>query len=147
MPRQSTRAAALTFAGLGLMGALAACAPGSATGGTGGDTGGGDTANTDATYADGTYTADGSYQAPSGTESITVELTLADDKITDITVTPHATDPTAKGHQAEFVGGIADQTVGKDIDTLNVTRVSGSSLTSGGFKIAIAAIKEQALES
>ena len=35
----------------------------------------------------------------------------------------------------------------KDIDTLNVTRVSGSSLTSGGFKIAIAAIKEQALES
>ena len=152
MPRQlartSTRSAALTFAGLGLMGALAACAPGSATGGgTGGDTGGGDAGNTDATYADGTYTADGSYQAPSGTESITVELTLADDKITEITVTPHATDPTAKGHQAEFVGGIAEQTVGKDIDTLNVTRVSGSSLTSGGFKIAIAAIKEQALES
>ena len=152
MPRQlartSTRTAALTFAGLGLMGALAACAPGSATGGdTGGGTGGGDAGNTDATYADGSYTADGSYQAPSGTESITVELTLADDKITDITVTPHATDPTAKGHQAEFVGGIAEQTVGKDIDTLNVTRVSGSSLTSGGFTIAIAAIKEQALES
>lgn len=145
MPRQTTRAIALSFAGLGLMGALAACAPGSATGGgTGTD---GDSANTDATYADGTYTADGSYQAPSGTESITVEVTLADDKITDVVVTPHATDPTAKGHQAEFVGGIADQIVGEDIDTLNVTRVSGSSLTSGGFKIAIAAIKEQALES
>ena len=77
-------------------------------GGTGG-TGGGNTANTDASYADGTYTADGSYNAPSGTESITVEVTLADDKITEITVTPHATDPTAKGHQAEFVGGIADR--------------------------------------
>jgi uncharacterized protein with FMN-binding domain len=148
MPSTTTRAAALTFAGLGLMGALTACAP-SATGGDtgGGSTGGGDTANTDAAYADGTYTADGSYQAPSGTESITVEVTLADDKITDITVTPQATDPTAKGHQAEFVDGIAEQTVGKDIDTLNVTRVSGSSLTSGGFKIAIEAIKEQALES
>lgn len=141
MPHQTTRTAALTVTALGLMGALAACAPGSGGGGDGG------TGNTDASYADGTYTADGSYQAPSGTESITVELTLADDKITDITVTPHATDPTAKGHQAEFVGGIADQTVGKDIDTLNVTRVSGSSLTSGGFKIAIEAIKEQALES
>jgi uncharacterized protein with FMN-binding domain len=125
------------------MGALAACAPSTTPGG--GTDGG--TANTDASYKDGSYTADGSYQAPSGTESITVELTLADDKITEITVTPHATDPTAKGHQAEFVGGIADQTVGKDIDTLNVTKVSGSSLTSGGFKIAIAAIKEQALES
>jgi hypothetical protein len=37
--------------------------------------------------------------------------------------------------------------VGQDIDRLDVTRVSGSSLTSGGFKIAIAAIKEQALAS
>jgi uncharacterized protein with FMN-binding domain len=137
MPRPTTRAAAVTFTALGLMGALAACAPAT----------GGGTPNTDASYKDGTYTADGSYQAPSGTESITVELTLTDDKISDITVTPHATDPTAKGHQAEFVGGIADQVVGKDIDTLNVTKVSGSSLTSGGFKIAIAAIKEQALES
>ena len=140
MPRQTPRAAALAFAGLGLMGALTACAPGSAGGG-------GDGGSTDASYKDGTYTADGSYQAPSGTESITVELTLADDKVTDVTITPHATDPEAKIHQAEFEGGIADQIVGKDIDTLNVTRVSGSSLTSGGFKIAIAAIKEEALES
>ena len=140
MPRPTTRTAALTATALGLMGALAACAPSAGGNGSGGG-------NTDASYTDGTYTADGSYQAPSGTESITVELTLTDDTITDITVTPHATDPTAKGHQAEFVGGIADQTVGKDIDTLNVTRVSGSSLTSAGFKIAITAIKGEALES
>jgi uncharacterized protein with FMN-binding domain len=144
MPRSTARTAALAVTALGMMGALAACAPG--TGSTGGGTDGG-SSNTDASYKDGTYTADGSYNAPSGTESITVELTLADDKITDITVTPHATDPTAKQHQGEFVGGIADQVVGKDIDTLNVTKVSGSSLTSGGFKIAIEAIKEQALES
>jgi len=142
MPRPTPRAAAFAVTALGLMGALAACAPSApAADGDGGS------ANTDASYKDGTYTADGSYNAPSGTESITVELTLADDKITDITVTPHATDPTAKQHQGEFVGGIADQVVGKDIDTLNVTKVSGSSLTSGGFKIAIEAIKEQALES
>ena len=141
MSRQSSsRALAAAFAGLGLAGTLAACAPAG-----GGDGGGGGTV--DESYVDGTYTADGSYQAPSGTESITVELTLADDKITDITVTPHATDPTAKGHQAEFVGGIAEQVVGKDIDTLNVTKVSGSSLTSAGFKIAITAIKGEALES
>jgi uncharacterized protein with FMN-binding domain len=139
MPRQTTRAIAVTFAGLGVMSALAACAPGATGGGTGG--------TVDESYTDGTYQADGSYQAPSGTESITVELTLADDTITDITVTPHATDPTASGMQANFAGGIAGQVVGQDIDQLNVTRVSGSSLTSGGFKIAIAAIKEQALAS
>src|SRR5687768_13920303 len=84
MSPQSSRALALTFAGLGIAGALSACAP--ATGGT--DNGGGSTA--DESYADGTYTADGSYQAPSGTEIITVELTLADDVVTDITVTPQA---------------------------------------------------------
>ncbi|HTL40973.1 MAG TPA: FMN-binding protein [Pseudolysinimonas sp.] len=138
MSRPTPRAAALTVTALGLMGALAACAPGASGDGS---------TTTNASYKDGSYTADGSYQAPSGTESITVELTLKDDTVTEITVTPHATDPTAKQHQGEFVGGIADQVVGKDIDTLNVTRVSGSSLTSGGFKIALEAIKEQALES
>ena len=127
MSPQSSRALAATFAGLGLIGALAAC---SAPAGT--DTGA-DTGNTAATPAaptpatqDGTYTADGSYQAPSGAENITVELTLADDIVTDVTVTPHATDPTAKGMQANFAGGIADQVVGQDIDTLNVSRVAGS---------------------
>jgi uncharacterized protein with FMN-binding domain len=142
MSPQSSRVLAAAFAGLGIVGALSACAPSSTGGGTGGDTGG---STADESYADGTYTADGSYQAPSGTESITVELTLADDTVTDITVTPHASDPTAKGMQTNFAGGIADQVVGQDIDQLNVTRVSGSSLTSGGFKIAIAAIKEDAL--
>lgn len=138
MSPQSSRVLAATFAGLGIAGALAGCAPASTGGGTGGGT-------VDESYTDGTYTADGSYQAPSGTESITVELTLVDDTVTDITVTPHATDPTAKGMQTNFASGIADQVVGQDIDQLNVTRVSGSSLTSGGFKIAIAAIKEDAL--
>jgi uncharacterized protein with FMN-binding domain len=140
MPRPTTRALTLTFAGLGAMAALAAC---SSPGGTSSDGG----SNVDESYTDGSYTADGSYQAPSGTESITVELTLANDTITEITVTPHATDPTASGMQSSFAGGISDQVVGQDIDQLNVTRVSGSSLTSGGFAIAIAAIKEQALAS
>ena len=139
MSPQSTRAFATAFAGLGVIGALAGCSAPSADPGT--DTGG----STDASYTDGDYTADGSYQAPSGTESITVEVTLADDKVTSITVTPHATDPTAKGMQTNFAGGIADQVVGQDIDQLNITRVSGSSLTSGGFKIAITAIKAEAL--
>lgn len=134
MSPKSSRALAVAFAGLGFAGALSACA---STGGGGG--------NVDESYADGTYTADGSYQAPSGTESITVELTLTDDTITGITVTPQASDPTAKGMQTNFAGGIADEVVGQDIDQLNVTRVAGSSLTQGGFRIAVAAIKEDAL--
>jgi uncharacterized protein with FMN-binding domain len=95
-------------------------------------------------YTDGTYSASGSYQAPSGTESVDVTITLKDDVITDVQVVGNATDPEAKQHQGEFIGGIAAEVVGKDIDQISVSRVSGSSLTSGGFNAAIAEIKADA---
>jgi hypothetical protein len=43
-----------------------------------------------------------------------------------------------------FIGGIADEVVGKDIDEISVSRVAGSSLTSGGFNDAIEQIKAEA---
>jgi uncharacterized protein with FMN-binding domain len=51
-------------------------------------------------YADGTYTATGQYGSlPS---SIDVAVTLVDDVITAVTVTPGATDPTSLDHQTRF---------------------------------------------
>jgi len=144
MPRSSfarSRSVALGLAGLGLVGALAGCAssgPGSGGGSDGGGGGG--------PYK-GTYTADGSYQAPSGRESITVTLTLAGDKVTAVKIGTHATDPNARQYQAMFASGISSVVVGKDIDSLGVSRVAGSSLTSGGFRAALAAIEKQAAES
>lgn len=143
-PPVLTRVGALGAAGLGLL-ALAGCAAGSAPDGAANADGG--SADTSASYADGTYTATGSYTSPAGQESVEVELTLADDVVTDVTVTPEATDPQAKNFQSKFAGGIADEVVGKDIDTLNVSRVAGSSLTSGGFNQALASIKSEALDS
>ncbi|QEO09324.1 hypothetical protein [Protaetiibacter larvae] len=102
-------------------------------------------ADTSAHYTDGSYTATGSYVSPAGTQSVEVEVTLADDIVTAVTVTPEADDPQAKGFQEKFAGGIADVVVGKDIDTLDVSRVAGSSLTSGGFNQALDAIKAEAL--
>ena len=134
------RPVALGFAGLGLVGALAGCS--STTGSTSGDS-----ADTSASYKDGTYTEDGDYTSPGGPQSVTVKLTLAGDKVTAVTVTGHATDPTAKSYQAQFVDGISAVVVGKDVDTLNVSRVAGSSLTSGGFNAALKAIKAEALTS
>ena len=78
--RTTARAAALVgLAGIAGL-SLASCAAGSATGGS------------DVSYADGSYSADGDYVAPSGPESITVELTIEDDTVTAVTVTPHATE-------------------------------------------------------
>lgn len=142
MPRP-TRPLVAGFAGLGLMGALAGCAAGTAdAAGSGGGTSGGTSVT--GPYADGTYTEDGSYLSPAGEQTVTVKLTMAGDKITAITVTPHATDPTARAYQTMFVQGVAAIVVGKDIDQLSVSRVAGSSLTSGGFNQAIAAIKAAA---
>ncbi|HWH96965.1 MAG TPA: hypothetical protein VNS80_01235 [Pseudolysinimonas sp.] len=133
------RLVALGFAGLGVTTALAGC---SAATGSGGDSG---SVDTSAVYADGTYTADGEYTAPSGRESITVEMTIADDVVTDVVVTPHATEGNQAKFQGQFASGIAAVVEGKDIDALDVSRVGGSSLTSGGFNEALATIKAEAL--
>lgn len=141
------------FAGVSLVGALTGCsssttpattssdasastAPSSASAGTG-------TAST-RSYKDGSYSADGTYQSPAGVGRITVNLTLASGVVTAITTNGHASDPTARSYQADFDAGIAGNVVGKKIDSLNVTNVSGSSLTSGGFDAAVKAIEAKA---
>lgn len=96
------------------------------------------------TYADGTYSSSGSYQSPHGTESVDVTITLADDIITAVTVVGHGDNPESLEYQSDFAGGIAAVVVGQDIDSISVSRVAGSSLTSGGFNEAVAAIKAEA---
>lgn len=116
-----------------------------ATASTGaGDAGAGAAGAADGTYADGTYTAEGSYSSPGGKESIGVELTVTDDVVTDVTVTPEADSGNAKRFQEEFASGIADEVVGKKLDGLSVDKVSGSSLTGDGFNAALDAIRADA---
>jgi uncharacterized protein with FMN-binding domain len=96
------------------------------------------------TYTDGTYEATGTYTSPNGKEEIDVSLTLAGDVITAVTVTPEATNPNSVNYQNQFADGIAAVVVGKDIDEIDVSRVAGSSLTSGGFNEAVETIKSEA---
>ena len=124
--------AALAFAALSLATSLAGCS----------STGSDSVEHHD--YTDGTYTESGDYTAPSGQETVEVTVTIADNTISTITVTGDATDPQAKLHQGEFIAGISDEVVGVNIDELNVHKVGGSSLTSSGFNVAIAAIKADA---
>ena len=135
------------FAALSLATTLAGCTAtaDTTTTDTGSSDSGTDTgATTSGDYADGTYTESGSYNAPSGTETVEVTITLADNTITDVSVVGEATDPQAKRHQAEFSDGIAAAVVGKSIDEISVDKIGGSSLTSGGFNEAIDAIKADA---
>jgi uncharacterized protein with FMN-binding domain len=95
-------------------------------------------------FKDGEYDAEGTYSNPSGQSKVKVDLTLADNKITEITVTPEAQNATSKQFQTKFAGGISDAVVGKSIDELKVSKVAGSSLTSSGFNAAIDDIKADA---
>lgn len=134
-----------TAAGLTLLGTLTGCADAGANAGA--DAAGTEPGDTSASYADGSYQANGTYTSPNGSENIIVEVTLADDVVTDVTVTTNPNNPTTEFYQSAFAEGIAAEAVGVDIDELDVTRVSGSSLTSGGFREAIATIRADALES
>ncbi|EFQ82191.1 hypothetical protein HMPREF0063_12715 [Aeromicrobium marinum DSM 15272] len=96
-------------------------------------------------YAAGDYSAEGSYQTPGGTQSVVVELSLdATGTITSVEVIPQADGGNSEQFQGRFAGGIADEVEGVSIDDLDVSKVSGSSLTSGGFNKAIDEIKAQA---
>ncbi|MFT4282267.1 hypothetical protein [Microbacterium sp.] len=101
------------------------------------------TATTSA-YTDGTYTAEGSYATPESVETISVTVTIADDVVTSVEVTGNPTKRESEEYQAKFIGGIKDEVVGKNIDEISVSRVAGSSLTSGGFNEAIDTIKAEA---
>ncbi len=96
-------------------------------------------------YENGTYRATSSYVSPAGTDNMGVELTVKDDKITAVSVTPMATDDTSLMLQQAFAAGISGAIVGKNLDDVsNPGKIGGASLTAGGFAKAIAKIKEQA---
>ncbi|WP_214466566.1 FMN-binding protein [Microbacterium flavescens] len=146
-PRQ-TRTIRVATAVVGFAGALtlAGCAGGAGT--ADGDAGGVDGTDTGSggapAYADGTYSAEGAYQTPESVERISVTVTLESDVITDVEVVGDPQKSESEEYQGEFIGGIADVVVGKDIDEISVSRVAGSSLTSGGFNQAIETIKAEA---
>ena len=150
---RQTATARVATALVGIAGAvvLAGCAPAATTGqnGDSGDTGNGSSGSNGSsggggTYADGTYTADGAYQTPESVEQISVTVTLENDIITAVEVVGDPQKSESEEYQGEFIGGISDVVVGKDIDEISVSRVAGSSLTSGGFNQAIETIKAEA---
>lgn len=95
-------------------------------------------------YKDGTYSSTGEYTSPAGKEEVGVSLTLKNNIVTDVTFTPKATNEISVKLQTMFADGYKTLVVGKDINTVKLNKVSGSSLTPKGFNDAIEKIKLQA---
>lgn len=95
-------------------------------------------------YKNGTYKVTGNYVSPGGPREVGVTLTLADGVITEAAAEVLATDATSKRFQGEFVDNFKPMVVGKNIDEVILSKVSGSSLTPKGFNDAVAKIKVEA---
>lgn len=102
-----------------------------------------ETPNTSA-YKNGTYTQVGEYVSPGGPETVSVTLTFTDGVISDAVVTPQAVRPISKEKQADFTANFKPFVIGKNIDEVMLTKVSGSSLTPKGFNDALDKIKAEA---
>lgn len=133
-----TPRALFTAAALGLIAAASGCSAADEAEAADGERGSGD-------YTAGDYAAEGSYTTPAGSEQIGVALTLAaDGTVESLTVTSLAVNPNSRQFQAKFLSGIDEVAVGKDIATLRVDKVAGSSLSSQGFNAALDVIAEAA---
>jgi len=95
-------------------------------------------------YRNGTYSATGSYMSPGGYDQLGVTVTIVNDIITDATVTSGANDGRSQRYQDRFISGYKQYVVGKNIASVNLTNVSGASLTPIGFNDALSQIKAQA---
>ena len=137
---RAVRAAAPVVASVALIGTLSGCAT-AAESDTAAET------PVNASYRDGRFQADGPYESPAGSESIIVVVELENDIVTDVEIGLYPTSATSSTYQDLFAGGIGDLVIGQDLDEIDVTVVAGSSLTSFGFRAALSAIKEEALES
>jgi uncharacterized protein with FMN-binding domain len=115
-----------------------------ATGSTGNTQAPAPTPKPTSTYKDGTYSATGSYISPGGDEKLGVTVTLKNDIITSASVTPAPVSPEGRRFQQIFAQNFQPLVVGKDISSVHLTDVSGSSLTPGGFNDALTQIEQQA---
>jgi uncharacterized protein with FMN-binding domain len=95
-------------------------------------------------YKDGAHTASAKYLTPAKAEYlIEVSLTLANDVVTDAQIT-YSQGAEKDPNAAKFEAAYRTEVIGKDIDTLNLSRVGGASLTTGAFNKALASIKTDA---
>jgi uncharacterized protein with FMN-binding domain len=95
-------------------------------------------------YKDGSYSATASYVTPGGIESIDLTVTIKAGVIVDSSIASSGKSDHAQEHQAAFASGYKTLVVGKNVDSVTVSRVSGASLTSNAFNDALAQIKKNA---
>ena len=97
-----------------------------------------------ATYKDGTYSATISYSVPHGTNSLVAKVTVANNKVTDLSVDNDYADNESGMYIDSFESAIKSAVVGQDIGTLSLSRIGGATLTTQAFDDALTTIRNDA---
>jgi len=95
-------------------------------------------------YRNGVYKVNGDYISPGGAEQIGVTIKLENGIIKESEVEVLATRETSVEMQNDFKDNFKPMVIGKSIDEVELSKVSGSSLTPLGFNDALDKIKNQA---
>lgn len=102
------------------------------------------TSSTSSNYKDGTYSDTASYYTPDGSEDIKVTLVIANGTVTSASIENSGNDRESAMYQQRFAASYTSYVVGKSIDSLQLSRIAGASLTTDGFNSAIEAIRTDA---
>ena len=95
-------------------------------------------------YKDGIYSATGNYISPAFREELGITLTIESDTVVAATFDGKASNSTSIKYQNNFKNGFDQYVIGKNIDSLKIQVVNGSSLTPKGFIDALKKIKKEA---
>ncbi|MDO5081471.1 hypothetical protein [Buchananella hordeovulneris] len=91
-----------------------------------------------------TFSATADYVVPAGTNQITVELTVAGDKITGAKATYNTGDEKSAQFAEAFDKEFAGTVVGQPLSTYTPATIAGASLTTKGFTAALDQIRAEA---
>jgi len=94
-------------------------------------------------YRNGSYSTQSSFRTPDGTYQISVNLTIANDKITNSSVSFDAKGA-RDGYSKRFSSAYQSSIIGQDLGTASLSRVGGASLTTRAFNNALSGIRSQA---
>ena len=95
------------------------------------------------TYADGTFTSVATY-GPVSEDSIDIAVTVANQQVSDVKITPHPATPVSKKYQDGFVRQIKSAVAGRPLKSLKVDKVAGASWTSDAFNKALDVVRQEA---
>lgn len=95
-------------------------------------------------YKNGTFAATGTYKSPAGIEQVNISIEIENDIVVDSSFKGLAENSRSINFQEQFANGYRAQIIGKNIDSIALSKVSGSSLTPIGFNDALGKIKDEA---